>query len=68
MLATLHVIVLCVAVGAQDKSLTELRTFDDLITRKLVAAGFKRPIKFSFKVFDDGKTRAYLILQRDIDL
>jgi hypothetical protein len=60
MLATFHAIVLCVAVGAQGQALTELRTFDDLITRKLVAAGFKRPIRFSFKVFEEDKTRTYV--------
>jgi hypothetical protein len=59
-LATLQVIVLSLAAHAQNNALPDLRIFDDLITRKLVASGFKRPIKFSFKVFEEDKTRSYI--------
>jgi hypothetical protein len=60
MLAVLQAIVLCIAALAQDKRLPDLKIFDSLITRKLVASGFKKPIKFSFKITEEDNVRGYV--------
>lgn len=53
------VLLLCVSLCVNGQPLPELKKFDKLITRELVAAGFKQTIQFSFKVSESEKTRVY---------
>ena len=59
MYVVLQAIAFCAALPAHGQALPELKGFDDLITRELVTAGFKRPIRFSFKTFEHEKARVY---------
>jgi hypothetical protein len=59
MLVILQAITLSAALPAHGQAPPELKGFDNLITRELVTAGFKRPIRFSFKTFEHEKTRIY---------
>lgn len=55
----LHAFILCIALGAQGTEIPNSKIFDRLITKELVASGFKREIPLSFKIFDQGNIRIY---------